>query len=182
MRSIPRHADGFTLLEVLMAVLVVGLVYGFLLRFVTQNLERVGDSRREIEVARLAEMKLRETQDRILSGEAVTPGVDAGFFEEPDEAYQYQVSIEPFSIPLPPSFKGEIAPSSVFTPTGQHDPARTPLFVVQSRVFREDDEVEQAIPFTSILTPPPPLAATPTGPAGSPRPQPAQATPPDPRQ
>ncbi len=142
--------DGFTLLEVMIAVFIVGLLYGFLLELVAGNLAALSRSRHEVEVARLAEVKVREVEGRVLSGEQLTAGVEEGAFEEPHEEFLYSVSIEPFAIPLPDGFTGQVQPSPIFVPTAQGPATRPVLARIETRVFTEEDGPENAQVFSII--------------------------------
>ncbi|MCP5068698.1 MAG: type II secretion system protein [bacterium] len=153
---------GFTLIEVLMAVLVVALVYGFLLEFVTDNLAALHRARSETEIARLSEQKLREVEARVLSGEELAESED-GAFEEPFQDYLFRVDLTPYQIPLPASFTGQIAPSKLFVGTGPQDPSRPALLRIEVRVYLEDEDPEGVIPFVTL--------------APLPNPQPPQADP-----
>ena len=71
----PRREDhGFTLIEVLAAVLIVSLVFGLLLESVTRNLADLGRSRLEARAADLAEQRARDLVTELAAGAALECG------------------------------------------------------------------------------------------------------------
>lgn len=82
-----RH-DGFTLLEVLAAVAVLGLVYTLLGTAATEGLRAEGDARRRLEASLLADRLVTEIEAQVAMGQAPEIGVTEN--EEGD----FLVSIE----------------------------------------------------------------------------------------
>jgi prepilin-type N-terminal cleavage/methylation domain-containing protein len=90
-----RASRGFTLLEVMAAVAILGLVYAVLARAATQGVMAEGESRRRMEAALLADERLADLETRLATGEILPDGSQA---EQSDE-FQIAVEIEPFVLP-----------------------------------------------------------------------------------
>ncbi len=158
MRSTERA--GFTLIEVLIAVLIVSLVFGLLLESVTRNLADLSRARAGARASQLAADKVRELKVLLESGEKLEDGVKEGSFDEPDQDMRWQISVAPQTLPLPPDYKGEISPSPLFS--ASNEPRRptkpgedAPLRLVQVRVYAPGDDPEAFDPFVLLLTAPP---------------------------
>jgi prepilin-type N-terminal cleavage/methylation domain-containing protein len=91
-----RASRGFTLLEVMAAVAILGLVYAVLARAATQGLMTEGESRRRIQAALLADEFLADLETGLATGEIVPDGSRA---EELDE-FRISVEVEPFAAPV----------------------------------------------------------------------------------
>jgi prepilin-type N-terminal cleavage/methylation domain-containing protein len=148
---VSRRRDGFTLLEVLIAVFVLGSVLGSLLTMVGGNLARLSDARRELLEARLAEQRIREIEAEIQSGQEVRDGVDEGRFEAPNDDLAWQVVVEPYRIPLPIGYNA--APASPLFEMGDGD-AADGLRRVEVRVFAAERDPESARPFVILVLEP----------------------------
>lgn len=146
-----RHRDGFTLLEVLIAVFVLGTVLGSLLTMVGGNLARLSDARRELLEARLAEQRIREIEAEIQSGQEVRDGIDAGRFEAPNDDLAWQVVVEPYRVPLPVGY--DATPASPLFEMGEDDGADG-LRRVEVRVFPVERDPESARPFVILVLEP----------------------------
>ncbi len=144
-----RERAGFTLLEVLIAVFVLGTVLGSLLSLVAGNLSRLSDARGELREARLAEERIREIEAQFEAGEELRDGVDAGRFGAPDDDLAWQVVVEPYRVPVPAGAAGELAASPLFD-TGD-DRAEAAARRVEVRVFPAAAGPESTRPFV-ILT------------------------------
>ena len=72
MRSTERSA-GFTLLEVLIALVVFTTVMGALLSTVSQSVRALGDAEREVELMELARDRMRQVQLDSENGSAPPP-------------------------------------------------------------------------------------------------------------
>ncbi len=154
--SEPARAEGgFTLLEVLIAVFVLGTVLGSLVTLVIGNLARLSDAKSELLEMRLAEQRIRELEDEFQSGKAVTDGIDSGRFEEPNDEIEWQVLIEPYRLPLPSGYEDVGAASPLFETSEPN--AEVVLRRVEVRVFAVESSPEDAKPVV-ILIPEPLLA------------------------
>lgn len=159
MPSDSRRA-GFTLIEVLAAVLIVSLVFGLLLESVTRNLADLGRARAESRRALLAADRVRELKAELESGEKLEDGVKDGVFDEPDQDMKWQISVTPQTLALPADYAGELPPSPLFAksnePPRPGNPGEEPaLRLVQVRVYAPDEDPEGVDPFVVLLAAPP---------------------------
>jgi prepilin-type N-terminal cleavage/methylation domain-containing protein len=143
----PRSA-GFTLLEVLIAVVVFGLVMGILQEYVSESLRRLSGARDELIAGELGQTTLREVAARIERGEPVNP--ESGRYEKPDYM-RYELTVEPYAVPLPRDVKAEQRPLSSIFVAGS-DPSATPLRRIVLRVYREELGVESAVPLVAVVS------------------------------
>jgi prepilin-type N-terminal cleavage/methylation domain-containing protein len=155
-----RSDQGFTLIEVLAAVLIVSLVFGLLLESVTRNLADLGRARAESRRALLAADRVRELKAELEAGEKLEDGVKDGVFDEPDSDMKWQLTVTPQTLALPADYPGELPPSPLFgksnEPPRAGNPAEEPpLRLVQVRVFAPDEDPESAEPFVVLLAAPP---------------------------
>ncbi len=160
---------GFTLLEVLVAFAVLAVVMGALSSIVGRSAALLSNTRMDQEASRLAEQKVRELTERAESGELPQSGVDEGVFDESGQVgipYAFRVEIEPYVLQVPRGIPREsLQGSGLFAPPsarGGGGAANGPAIRrVEVRVYREDEEPEQANPFVVFLTEPaePPQAA-----------------------
>lgn len=88
---------GFTLLEVLAAVAVLGVLYTVLAGSAIQGVRAEGESRRLLEASLVADEELTELEAGMASG--VTPPV--GVTETELDEFQITLDVQPFEIPLP---------------------------------------------------------------------------------
>ena len=150
--SEPARTEGFTLLEVLIAVFVLGTVLGLLVTLVGENLARLSGARSELLEMRLAEQRIRELEEEFESGRQVTDGIDSGRFEEPNDGIAWQVLVEPYRLPIPPGYEDVGAASPLFE-TAEPD-AEVVLRRVEVRVFRVESEPEDAKPVVILIPEP----------------------------
>jgi prepilin-type N-terminal cleavage/methylation domain-containing protein len=165
---------GFTLIEVLAAILIVSLVFGLLLEAVTRNLRDLSRARAEARAAQLAENRLRDLRADLDVGTKVDDGIKEGVFDAPDDDLHWRITIVPQKLLLPADYRGEMSPSPVFQdPAGAHmpapaptappvpgqDPNEPPLRLVQVRVFTENQDPDGVEPFVVLLTTPAQAAA-----------------------
>lgn len=150
---------GFTLIEVLAAVLIVSLVFGLLLESVTRNLADLGRARAEARAAQLAENRLRDLRAGLETGEKLEDGVKEGVFEEPDSDLHWQITVVPQTLTLPADYKGELPPSPLFDAPNERAPKppptagqEPPLRMVQVRVFTADQDPESVDPYIVLVT------------------------------
>jgi type II secretory pathway pseudopilin PulG len=168
------------LIEVLLAVVLLGLVVGSLVVSVQQNLAALVGAREELERLRLAELELRELEAQVAAGTPPTPGRSRGSFDPPDDGYAWELVVEPWAVPLPQALLNYPPLSSVFATA--RDPAtgfEPSVQRVELRVFPVDGAAEEVDPFVTLLvTPvPPELAAAQAAAAGA-TPPPPEGTPP----
>lgn len=145
----PADDRGFTLLEVLIAVFVLGTMLASLLTLVSGNLARLGQARGELREARLAEARVRELETGFENGDSLPEGVESGRFEAPDDDLAWQVSVEPYRVPVPP---GATATSPLFE---TRDPqAAFEARRVEVRIFPAESPPESARPFVILVVEP----------------------------
>lgn len=90
----PRAAaPGFTLLEVLVAVAVLGLVYVTVARIAIQGMQSEGDASRRLEASLLADRALAELETQLAQGTAPPLGEQT----REEAGYRLEVAVEPFS-------------------------------------------------------------------------------------
>lgn len=151
MSSCPAHRGGFTILEVLVAIFVVGTVLSAIVALVGTNLSQLARVRSEIDQARLAEERLRAIESELMSDLEVRDGVEEGRFDPPNEDLVWRTSVSPFSVPLPALDSGirEAPPlaSALFTSPSRAvsaPPSAPAIRLVEVRVYREADGPERA--------------------------------------
>ncbi len=105
---------GFTLLEVMIAVLVLGTVFGALLQLMNGHLARLADARQELAEAGLAEARLREIWTVAESGTLPKAGRSSGTFDPPYDYVQWELVVAEAQIPLPEELEADAAASSLF--------------------------------------------------------------------
>ena len=91
------HDDGFTLLEVLAAVAILGIAYITLGSSGIQGLQHEGEARRRFEASLLADSVLSEIEAEIEAGVAPPLGDD----EREEGDFKIAVKVAPFSIVVP---------------------------------------------------------------------------------
>jgi type II secretory pathway pseudopilin PulG len=153
---------GFTLIEVLAAVLIVSLVFGLLLESVTRNLADLGRARAESRAAQLAENRLRDLRAELEIGEKLEDGIKEGVFEDPDSDLHWQIVVVPQKLILPSDYRGEQSPSPLFEAPNERAPQQPttpgqepPLRMVAVRVFAADEDPNTVDPYIALVTAPP---------------------------
>lgn len=153
-----RRREGFTLLEVMVAVFILGTAMGMLLEYLGDHLARLADARRELEGAQLAAERLRELQSEVEAGVYPEPGRSEGQFETPHDYLRWRLDVELGSLPRPPEWTEGPPPSSVFAQpdlaTGA--PGTEPsLLRVTLWVFSEEvEDPESTSPYVVYLVKP----------------------------
>jgi prepilin-type N-terminal cleavage/methylation domain-containing protein len=159
------RAEGFTLIEVLAALLIVSLVFGLLLESVTTNLANIGRARLEARSMELAEQRARELEIQIASGELIEDGETEGVYEEPDQDLRWHISVSARTLDLPADYPKEQPPSPLFALAGSPPPTPAvpgeppaPLRLVEVRVYGIDADPDSVDPFVLLVTAPPDAA------------------------
>lgn len=96
-RSSPSGA-AFTLLEVLAAVAVLGILYVVLADVAIQGLRAEGRSRRRMEASLVADRLLSDLETNL----EVSGVPEIGRTESEEDAFRISVEVRPFELPLPP--------------------------------------------------------------------------------
>jgi prepilin-type N-terminal cleavage/methylation domain-containing protein len=100
-----RAERALTLLEVMAAVALLGILYTFLAKAATQGVRSEAESRRRMEASLLADATLAEIETLLAAGETLK-------FEQTEEEYEdeeFWVSVEVTPFQLPPELAGELA-------------------------------------------------------------------------
>lgn len=149
-----RTRAGFTLIEVLLAVVVFAISFGTLLSFVTQNVGALAHTKTELEALALAEERIRQlTEDPAFLPD---PGRSDGVFEAPNDYMRWVLEVEPWSVPLPDADKELAATSTIFAlPTTDPNAPRPSVRRVVLRVHHEDEDPMSAAPFVVFAVEPP---------------------------
>jgi prepilin-type N-terminal cleavage/methylation domain-containing protein len=136
-----RAERALTLLEVMAAVALLGIVYTFLAKAATQGVRSEADSRRRMEASLLADATLAEIETRLALGEAL----QLESTEEENEGFRVSVEVAPFD--LAAELAGKLAGTapealSAFGPAG----AEVPNLVqrVEVRVVWDDGIFERS--------------------------------------
>jgi prepilin-type N-terminal cleavage/methylation domain-containing protein len=145
-----KRPDGFTLLEVVVAVFVLGTAVGALVQYLGDHLARLADARLELEAAQLAAERLREIRSEVEAGTYPEEGRTEGAFEAPHEHLRWMLDVEPGTLALPILLADDVPRSSVFeqpAPSGGTGPAIEPsLLRITLRVVPENREDAESIP------------------------------------
>jgi len=184
--STARSADpGFTLIEVLAAVLIVSLVFGLLLESVTRNLADLSRVRAEARAAQLCEDRLRDVRMGIAAGTRLDDGVTDGTFDEPDQDMHWQIAVSPQTLALPAAYRGQMPPSPLFyasnaprvpapAPASSHEPGDNagpaePLRLVEIRVYPQGSDPQTVEPFVFLITSAPDMSQLQNNPNATPQ-------------
>jgi len=94
--KVPSRQHGFTLLEVILAVVILATALGLLLGMLSRGMHQITQSASESEAAMYAQSLL----DQVGTLEEITPGTKDGEFA--DGRYRWHLSIAPTVDPAPP--------------------------------------------------------------------------------
>jgi prepilin-type N-terminal cleavage/methylation domain-containing protein len=145
-----RRREGFTLLEVVVAVFVFATVMSALIVLVSSNLRRMADARDDLRTTRLAERKLREVLFTAEQGDLPDPGTTQGTFEGEDEDLAFEVEIAPYVVPIPRDAPEKAASGSRMFSAGGN--AGQPVLQrVVVKVFPAGQPAEAARPFVGFV-------------------------------
>lgn len=144
-----RRRGAFTLLEVLAAVAVLGLVYTVVAGSAIRGLRASGDTRRRIEASLIADRTLARLELGLEAGSVPAVGETE---EEADEGFVIHTRVSPFEGPLldalrPDPSPGGGAPPSLLVPSGPG--AAPPLREIHVRVSWIDNAVERSVTRTT---------------------------------
>jgi general secretion pathway protein I len=102
-----RRSRGFTLLEVMVAFVILAVALGLLLGMLSRGLKQVTQAGNETEAALYAQSLL----DAVGTLEAIEPGARAGEFDGGRYRWRLQVEEAPDPAPPPPPPEGEPQPN-----------------------------------------------------------------------
>ena len=103
----PRRERGFTLLEVMVAFVILAIALGLLLGMLSRGLKQVAQAGNETEAALHAQSLL----DAFGTLEAIEPGTRDGEFDDGRYRWRLQVDEAPDPAPPPPPPEGEPQPN-----------------------------------------------------------------------
>jgi prepilin-type N-terminal cleavage/methylation domain-containing protein len=154
-----RRRDGFTLLEVMVAIFVLGLVVGALLQMMQGLLARLADARHELDAARLAELRMRELQAGAAEGILPEIGSTQGEFDSPYDYLRWQLLVEETAVPLPDDLAGGPPTSSIFAlggpASGEENRSEPSLLRISLRAFPDQTRDPQRFePYVLYLVQP----------------------------
>jgi len=144
-----RRADGFTLLEVIVAVFVFATVMGMLISLVSQNVRRMADARDELHRTRLAEQKLREVLFSAEKGQLPEAGRSQGNFEGDDADLAFEIEVESYAVPAPRETPKQLLESSKMFAGGSGGAPALRRIVV--KVFPATGSPDDAQPFVGFV-------------------------------
>ncbi len=111
MFKIFKKRDGFTLLEVMVALAILGVAIAEIIGFQARGVLLNNRARRLTEATMLARNKMVEHQLKLeqdmLRGAFPEPGEEEGEFDRPYEMYKYKIELKKVEIPAPPAPEGE---------------------------------------------------------------------------
>jgi prepilin-type N-terminal cleavage/methylation domain-containing protein len=90
--SAPSRRDAFTLLEVMAAVLILGLLYAVLAEAAIRGLRSEGVSRRKVEASLIADRFLSDLEAQLALGQIPKSGQE----EQEVDVYRVGISVQPF--------------------------------------------------------------------------------------
>ena len=91
-----RAERALTLLEVMAAVALLGIVFTFLAKAATQGIRSEADSRRRMEASLLADATLAEIETRLAAGETLQLELTEN--EDEDKGFRVSVEVTPFDL------------------------------------------------------------------------------------
>ncbi len=98
-RSDQKQSQGFSLMEVLVAMMILGIAFSTLFALISGSMRNIDRLREHEKITRLAQMKVNELILEMNQG--VTPGLSGSF----DPKYRWQVRLEPLSLEVGPDVK-----------------------------------------------------------------------------
>jgi type II secretory pathway pseudopilin PulG len=147
-----RRREGFTLIEVLLAFVVMSTMLTALVVMVSQNVARLARAQERAEARDLAEDRARE----LLGGEVLPEiGIEEGVFDPPDDHLAWQLIVEPYTLPLPPGHEEQRKLSSLFAePSTIPDAPQPSVMRAVVRVFPAEGDPAEAEPFVVFAVEP----------------------------
>jgi general secretion pathway protein I len=100
----PRRQRGFTLLEVMLAFVVLAVALGLLLGMLSRGLHQVTQSQGETEASLYAQSLL----DTVGTLEPIAPGLSSGDFDH--GRYRWRMQVVPAADPAPPPLPADGSP------------------------------------------------------------------------
>lgn len=159
MRSESAGERGFTLIEVLAAVLIVCLVFGLLLESVTHNLADLSRARLEARAAQVAQDHLKDIQMSLEAGEKLEDGTREEACDDPNNDLLCQTIVVEEKLALPADYPGDLSPSPLFH--APNEPQRAPgagqeppLRMILVRAYPPETDPNTVDPFVALVVAP----------------------------
>ena len=151
-----RH--GFTLIEILITVLVIGLLGTAISQAMTQYSYRISATNKRIEALRHAETMMRDILRDARNGNVPETGISDGEVGDDPEnpsGYAWQMEVDDYEIELPKDSEDLAETSPIFLDPNVPRTRRTPVMRrVTITVHRGDADVESGEVFTSYVVEP----------------------------
>ncbi len=115
MRVLNRKVEGFTLLEVMVAMSIIAIAMTAVLSLQSQSISLASEAKFSTTAALLAQNKMAETE----WGNRLDLSSDSGDFEEDFPGYTWQVKVEDVSIDLPENVSNHLKEMTVIISWGE---------------------------------------------------------------
>jgi general secretion pathway protein I len=163
----PRAQRGFTLLEVMIAFVILAVALGLLLGMLSRGLHQVTQAQSESEAAMYAQSLL----DAVGTLEPIEPGVRAGQFQ--GGRYRWRLQVEPAADPAPPP----LPPDGTPLPQPATAPGAPLLYRLALQVEWGAAQPAQRLQLVTLRLRAPPGGAAPGADAAAAEPPPATGDP-----
>ena len=115
MRVLNRKVEGFTLLEVMVAMSIIAIAMTAVLSLQSQSISLASEAKFSTTAALLAQNKMAETE----WGNRLDVPSDSGDFEEDFPGYTWQVKVEDVSMDLPENVSNHLKEMTVIISWGE---------------------------------------------------------------
>ncbi len=115
MRVLNRKVEGFTLLEVMVAMSIIAIAMTAVLSLQSQSISLASEAKFSTTAALLAQNKMAETE----WGNRLDLSSDSGDFEEDFPGYTWQVKVEDVSMELPENVSKHLKEMTVIISWGE---------------------------------------------------------------
>jgi general secretion pathway protein I len=115
MRVLNRKVEGFTLLEVMVAMAIIAIAMTAVLSLQSQSISLASEAKFSTTAALLAQNKMAETE----WGNRLDLSSDSGDFEEDFPGYTWQVKVEDVSMDLPENVSNHLKEMTVIISWGE---------------------------------------------------------------
>ena len=115
MRVLNRKVEGFTILEVMVAMSIIAIAMTAVLSLQSQSISLASEAKFSTTAALLAQNKMAETE----WGNRLDLSSDSGDFEEDFPGYTWQVKVEDVSMDLPENVSNHLKEMTVIISWGE---------------------------------------------------------------